>query len=124
VRTIRRLQRPQRRVLSLNMPVREAGDSELANNVQDRQAPSLEEMLHDQQPREQVRELVHARLSSREQRVLGLRFGLAGGKRHTLDEIAEGMGVTRRRVRQIERRAIRRLRHAGVRSRGLRRAWA
>lgn len=123
VRSIRRLQRWRERVLSLNMPVGREGDSELADSVQDRQAPSLEEMLHDQQLREQVCELVHARLSPREQRVLSLRFGLGGGKRHTLEEIAEGMGVTRERVRQIERRAIRRLRHAGIRSRGLREAW-
>jgi len=123
VRSIRRLQRWRERVLSLNMPVGREGDSELADFVQDRQAPSLEEMLHDQQLREQVCELVHARLSPREQRVLSLRFGLGGGKRHTLEEIAEGMGVTRERVRQIERRAIRRLRHAGIRSRGLREAW-
>jgi RNA polymerase primary sigma factor len=123
VLTIRRLQRWQRRVLSLNMPVGEEGDSELADIVQDRQAPSLEEMVHNQQLREQVRNLVTARLSPREQRVLSLRFGLGGGKRHTLEEIAEGMGVTRERVRQIERRAIRRLRHAGIRSRGLRGAW-
>lgn len=70
-----------------------------------------------------MRELVNARLSPREQRVLSLRFGLEDTKRHTLEEIAQGMGVTRERIRQIERRALRRLRHAGVRSRGLREAW-
>ena len=69
-RSIRRLQRWQRRVLSLNMPVGEEGDSGLADFVGNRQAPSLEEMLHNQQPREQVRGLVTARLSRREQRVL------------------------------------------------------
>jgi RNA polymerase primary sigma factor len=122
-RAVRRLQRWQRRVLSLNMPVGEEGDSELADFVEDRQAPSLEELLHDQQLRDQVRELVAARLSPREQRVLGLRFGLSGDERQTLEEIAEKMGVTRERIRQIERRALRRLRHAGIRSRGLWEAW-
>jgi RNA polymerase primary sigma factor len=123
VHSIRRLQRWRRRVLSLNMPVGDEGESELADFVEDPQAPSLEEMLHDQQLREHVRELVNARLSPREQRVLSLRFGLDDTKRHTLEEIAQGMGVTRERIRQIERRALRRLRHAGVRSRGLREAW-
>lgn len=123
VRSVRRLQRWQRRVLSLNMPVGEEGESELADFVEDRQAPSLEELLHDQQLREQVRELVSARLSPREQRILSLRFGLDGDERQTLEETAEDMGVPRERIRQIERHALRRLRHAGIRSRGLWEAW-
>jgi len=109
---------------TMEMPVGNEGDSGLADSVENRQAPSLEEMLHNRQLREQVRDLVNARFSPRERRVLSLRLGLGGAKRHTLEEIAEGMGVTRERVRQIERRAIRRLRYAGMRSRGLREAWA
>jgi RNA polymerase primary sigma factor len=122
-RAVRRLQRWQRRVLSLNMPVGEEGESELADFVEDRQAPSLEELLHDQQLRRQVRELISARLSPREQRILSLRFGLDGNERQTLEEVAEDMGVTRERIRQIERRALRRLRQAVVRSRGVWEAW-
>lgn len=120
---VRRLQRWQRRVLSLNMPVGDEGESELADFVEDQQAPALEELLHDQQLRERLRELVSARLSPREQRILRLRFGLDGDEPQTLEELAEDMGVTRERIRQIERRALRRLRHAGVRSRGLWEAW-
>ena len=74
----------------------------------------LEESVHD---------VMAAQLSPREQRVLHLRFGLDGGQARTLKQVAEIFGVTRERVRQIEARALRRLRHASVRHKALREAW-
>ena len=65
-----------------------------------------------------------AQLSPREQQVLHLRFGLDGGQARTLEQVAEMFGVTRERVRQIEARALRRLRRASVRHKELREAWA
>jgi RNA polymerase primary sigma factor len=54
-------------------------------------------------------------LPAREVRILQLRFGLSDGKRHTLQEVGDKMGVSRERVRQIESQALRRLRHPSIR---------
>ena len=53
-------------------------------------------------------------LPAREVRILQLRYGLLGGKRHTLQEVGDKMGVSRERIRQIETQALRRLRHPSV----------
>jgi RNA polymerase primary sigma factor len=123
LRKIRRLLQWQHKVVSLSTPVGDE-DSELADLVQDEDVPPIEEAFAHRQLRESVHDVMAAQLSRREQRILRLRFGLDGGHAHTLGQVAEIFGVTRERVRQIELRAVRRLRHAIVRHKELREAWA
>jgi RNA polymerase primary sigma factor len=107
VRLLRRISRP---TLSLEMPVGEEGDSMLVDVVKDERSPSPTRRVEEQLLREEV-ENVLEKLSSREAGVVRLRFGLEGNRPHTLREIGEKMGVSRERVRQIESRALRKLRH-------------
>ena len=124
VRKVRRLDRWEQGVLSLNMPVGDEGESELADLVPDRDTPPMEETVAHHQLRERVQDMMTKRLRPREQEVLRMRFGLDGSQEQTLKQVAEVLGVTRERVRQIEVRALRRLRHASVRDKRLTEAWA
>jgi RNA polymerase primary sigma factor len=121
-RKIRRLMQWDRRVLSLEMPIGDAEDRTLADVIFDRDAPSLEETIARQQLRDSLHNLMAACLRPREREVLSLRFGLNGGDSQTLDQVAQKYGVTRERMRQIEVRALRRLRRASVQNK-LRDAW-
>ena len=123
LRKVRRLGRWEHRVLSLNSPVGDGGESELADLVPDRDAPAMEETVAHRQLREHMQDVMAKRLRPREREVLRMRFGLDGSQEQTLKEVAEVLGVTRERVRQIELRALRRLRHASVQDKGLREAW-
>ena len=115
VRKVRRLmQWEQRKVLSLQMPVGSEGESELGDLIEDQDTPSMDEIVDHGQLREEVQDVVQAMLKPRERAVLRLRFGLDGSRSRTLDQVATEFGVTRERVRQIEARALRRLRHASV----------
>ena len=124
LRKVRRLLQWQRKVVSLNAPVGDQEGSELADLVQDEDVPLIEEALAQRQLWDSVHDAMAAQLSPREQQVLHLRFGLDGGQARTLEQVAEMFGVTRERVRQIEARALRRLRRASVRHKELREAWA
>jgi RNA polymerase primary sigma factor len=123
LRKVQRLARlQQRRFLSLNMPVGDEGDSELADFLADRDTPPMEAIHARRHLREGVRNAVATGLPPREREVLRMRFGLDGGHTQTLAQVAERLGVTRERVRQIEKRALRRLRHART-PYELRQAW-
>ena len=124
LRKVRRLGRWEQGVLSLNSSVGDEGESELADLVPDRDTPPMEETVAHRQLRERVQDMMTKRLRPREQEVLRMRFGLDGSQEQTLKQVAKVLGVTRERVRQIEARALRRLRHASVRDRGLRESWA
>jgi RNA polymerase primary sigma factor len=121
-RRIRNLVRWDRRVLSLEMPVGKEGDSVLADYVPDRDTPPVEEIYARHQLSENVQDIVAARLASREREILRMRFGLDGAGAQTLKQIADKLGLSRERVRQIEKRALRRLRHARTRHE-LRKVW-
>jgi RNA polymerase primary sigma factor len=121
-RKIRRLMQWDRRVLSLEMPIGDAEDRTLADVIFDRDAPSLEETIARQQLRDSLHNLMAGCLRPREREVLCLRFGLNGGDSQTLEQVAQKYGVTRERVRQIEMRALQRLRRASVQNK-LRDAW-
>jgi RNA polymerase primary sigma factor len=82
----------------------------------------MEETVARHQLRERMQDMMAKRLRPREQEVLRMRFGLDGSQEQTLKQVAEVLGVTRERVRQIEARALRRLRHASVRDGELREA--
>ena len=99
-----------REAVSLDLPVGEDGDAFLGDLIEDRSSPPLEDTVSENLLREQLREALDA-LGDRESRVLRLRYGLDGGDPQTLEEVGKVFGVTRERVRQIEARAIRKLRH-------------
>ena len=83
--------------------------SELGNFVEDDTAVSPEDATNDRLLKEQVMEVV-GQLSDREQKIIKLRFGLDGGRQHTLEEVGVEFAVTRERIRQIEAKALMRLR--------------
>jgi RNA polymerase primary sigma factor len=120
VRRLLRLQ--QSKTLSLQMPVGDEGDSELGDLIPDSNTPSMEDIYAKSHMRKSVRDLVASHLSPREQKVVRLRFGLDGRQAKTLRQIANELNVSRERVRQIEARALRRLRYAGVQLK-LRKTW-
>ncbi|MCC7104461.1 MAG: sigma-70 family RNA polymerase sigma factor, partial [Chloroflexi bacterium] len=86
--------------------------------VPDENAPDLDDAANRAMLREQIRAVLGT-LSGRERRVVELRFGLDGDRDRTLSEIGDELGVTRERIRQIEAKALRKLRHPS-RSRRLR----
>lgn len=96
--------------LSLEHPVGEDEDSELGNFIENDSALTPVQVVHDNLLRERI-EAVLATLTPREARILRLRFGLQNGRCYTLEEVGQKFGLTRERIRQIEGRALRRLRH-------------
>lgn len=104
--------------VSLETPIGEEEDSHLGDFIQDEHIPVPAEEATHTLLREQLEEVMDT-LSEREQKVLALRFGLEDGKPHTLEEVGREFQVTRERIRQIEAKALRKLRHP-TRSRKLR----
>jgi RNA polymerase primary sigma factor len=96
--------------ISLETPVGEEEDSLLGDFIEDRASPSPTDAASRQLLTEQV-ESVLSTLTYREQRVLQLRFGMGDGRARTLEEVGRELGVTRERIRQIEAKALRKLRH-------------
>jgi RNA polymerase primary sigma factor len=98
------------RPLSLEKPVGEDEDSELGSFIEDEVAPTPTQSANQHLLGEKMEELLST-LSPREARILRLRFGLLNGRTHTLEEVGRKFGLTRERIRQIEGKALRRLRH-------------
>jgi RNA polymerase primary sigma factor len=96
--------------VSLESPVGDEDDSELGMFVEDTITPSPAQTTYENMLRERV-DKVLATLSPREARILRLRFGLENGHTYTLEEVGHKFGLTRERIRQIEGKALRRLRH-------------
>ena len=96
--------------LSLEHPVGEDDDSELGNFIENDNEPTPSEAAHSNLLKEKIEELLTT-LTPREARILRLRFGLQNGRSYTLEEVGKKFGLTRERIRQIEGRALRRLRH-------------
>ena len=101
--------------ISLETPVGEEDDSHLGDFIQDDNVPVPAEAASFTLLREQLVEvlgtLTEKTLTPREERVLRLRYGLTDGRMHTLEEVGEEFNVTRERIRQIEAKALRKLRH-------------
>lgn len=95
--------------VSLETPVGDDGENSLGDMVEDRSEPTPEEAVNILVQQEEVKELL-GKLGDRERQVIRLRYGLEDEKPHTLEEIGEILGVTRERVRQIETRALEKLR--------------
>ena len=104
--------------ISLETPIGEEEDSHLGDFIEDRNAPAPADAASFQLLKEQVEDVLGT-LSERESKVLQLRFGLEDGRSRTLEEVGREFGVTRERIRQIEAKALRKLRHP-TRSRKLR----
>ena len=96
--------------LSLETPVGEDDGTELGAFVEDEQSPTPNQQVYQNMLREKINEVLST-LSAREARILKLRFGLENGRCYTLEEIGQKFGLTRERIRQIEGKALRRLRH-------------
>jgi RNA polymerase primary sigma factor len=94
--------------VSLEAPVGEEEDSRLGDFIEDKESVSPEEAATYQLLRENLNEVL-ALLSPREQKILRMRFGLEDGKTHTLEEVGKEFGVTRERIRQIEAKALTKL---------------
>ena len=96
--------------VSLETPIGEEEDSHLGDFIEDRNSVAPSEAASYQLLKEQVDDVLDT-LSDREARVLQLRFGLEDGRGRTLEEVGQDFGVTRERIRQIEAKALRKLRH-------------
>ncbi len=96
--------------VSLETPIGEEEDSHLGDFIEDLALPAPADAASRQLLKEQVEEVLHT-LTPRERRVLQLRFGLEDGRSRTLEEVGKEFAVTRERIRQIEAKALRKLRH-------------
>ena len=96
--------------LSLETPIDEEDDSHLGDFLKDESSMSPEEYAINEVLKDEIQEVL-CTLTPREEEVLKLRFGLKGGTCHTLEEVGNMFGVTRERIRQIEAKALRKLRH-------------
>jgi RNA polymerase primary sigma factor len=97
--------------LSLESPINEdEEESELGMFVEDQVTPTPVQSTYDRMLREKIEEVLET-LPPREARILRLRFGLENGRTYTLEEVGHKFSLTRERIRQIESKALRRLRH-------------
>jgi RNA polymerase primary sigma factor len=118
VSKVRKVLKIAQEPISLETPIGEEEDSHLKDFIEDRRAVSPIDAVIQTNLREQT-QLTLKTLTPREEKVLKLRFGVGGGSEHTLEEVGQSFTVTRERIRQIESKALRKLRHPS-RSRGLR----
>ena len=107
---VREIMKVSQEPTSLEMPVGDDEDSLLGDFIQDQSQPSPDDSASRQLLKEQMEEVLST-LSDREKKVLVLRFGLYDGKPRTLEEVGREFSVTRERIRQIEAKAIRKLKH-------------
>ncbi len=115
---VQRIHRVSQEPMSLDMPVGQEENSSLGDFIEDDTLPGPADAANHQLLREQMHDIL-AQLTPREREVLEMRFGLADGTSHTLEEVGQHFGVTRERIRQIEAKALRKLRHP-IRSHKLR----
>ena len=106
---VREIMKIAQEPVSLETPIGEEEDSHLGDFIEDHDAPAPADAASFSLLREKLNEVLDT-LSSREREVLELRFGLNDGRQRTLEEVGQHFGVTRERIRQIEAKALRRLR--------------
>ena len=107
---VREIMKLAQEPVSLETPIGEEEDSHLGDFIPDDDAPAPAEAASYTLLREQLCEVLHT-LTPREEHVLKLRFGLEDGRTRTLEEVGEVFNITRERIRQIEAKALRKLRH-------------
>ena len=110
VERVREIMKIAQEPVSLETPIGEEEDSHLGDFIEDDDVPAPAEAASFQLLKEQLVEVLDT-LTEREQKVLRLRFGLDDGRARTLEEVGQVFGVTRERIRQIEAKALRKLRH-------------
>ncbi len=110
VNKVRKIMRVAQEPISLETPVGEEEESHLGDFIIDRRAASPSEAVINLNLREQTAEVLKS-LSPREEKIIKMRFGLQDGSEHTLEEVGQHFAVTRERIRQIEAKALRKLRH-------------
>jgi RNA polymerase primary sigma factor len=115
---VEQIMRISQEPMSLETPIGSEEDSYLGDFIKDETMPEPDDAASAQLLREQLRSILKS-LNHRERQVLEMRFGLKDGQSHTLEEVGQAFGVTRERIRQIEAKALRKLRHP-LRSRKLR----
>jgi RNA polymerase primary sigma factor len=107
---VRRVIRIAQEPISLETPVGEEDESHLGDFIVDQATASPSEQMINLNLHEQTAEVLKS-LSPREEKIIRLRFGLEDGSEHTLEEVGQNFAVTRERIRQIEAKAFRKLRH-------------
>jgi RNA polymerase primary sigma factor len=110
VQKVRRVMRVAQEPISLETPVGEEDESHLGDFIVDQATLSPAEQIINLNLHEQTAEVLKT-LSPREEKIIRLRFGLEDGSEHTLEEVGQNFAVTRERIRQIEAKALRKLRH-------------
>ena len=110
VSKVRKVLKIAQEPISLETPIGEEEDSHLKDFIEDRGAVSPVEAVMQTNLREQTQSVLKS-LTPREEMVLKMRFGVGGGTEHTLEEVGQSFTVTRERIRQIESKALRKLRH-------------
>jgi RNA polymerase primary sigma factor len=110
VERVREIQKIAQEPVSLETPIGEEEDSHLGDFIEDQDAPAPAEAASFILLKEQLEEVLES-LTPREEKVLRLRFGLDDGRARTLEEVGQVFSVTRERIRQIEAKALRKLRH-------------
>ena len=110
VHKVRRVLRVAQEPISLETPVGEEDETHLGDFIVDRSGASPSERAISTNLRDQMAEVLKM-LSPREEKIIRLRFGLEDGSEHTLEEVGQSFAVTRERIRQIEAKALRKLRH-------------
>ena len=110
VNRVREIMKIAQEPVSLETPIGEEEDSNLGDFIEDQDAPAPADAASFMLLKEQLEEVLDT-LTPREEKVLRLRFGLDDGRARTLEEVGQNFGVTRERIRQIEAKALRKLRH-------------
>ncbi len=108
--SVRSMMDASQHAIALERPVGDDGDSEFGDFIEDQDTPSPVESATQHMLQETIEEVL-SELTPRQSHILRLRFGLGGGDPHTLEEIANKFGLSRERIRQLEKEALRRLRH-------------
>jgi RNA polymerase primary sigma factor len=107
---IEELLRTSRQPISLDSTIGEDGETSIGDLIEDVDAPEASELVDRQLMAEQLRHALDA-LTPREATIMAMRFGLYDGNPHTLDEIGKALGLTRERIRQLEKQSLSKLRH-------------
>ncbi len=110
VSKVRKVLKIAQEPISLETPIGEEEDSHLGDFIEDRQVVSPADAVINLNLKEQT-EAVLKTLTAREEKVIKMRFGVGDGSEHTLEEVGQNFAVTRERIRQIEAKALRKLRH-------------